>query len=164
MQRLILITAAIVAVSAALASQTAANTTQSVSMTFAEPVHPSARECPGFPDAACGSGEVIPLGQSTETLQFGGGCGGSCDLRTINLADGSLILEETVTDPTCPHVCRPGPLELGRGTANDVVIGGTGMYEGATGELTGTIIAAISNERPAGTSIVQLSGTIHYDP
>ena len=164
MRRLILITAAIVAVSAALASQAGANTTQFITMTFAEPIHPSTTTCPGFPDAACGTGEVIPLGQSTETLQFGSGCGGTCDLRTIDLAGGSLILEETLTNSTCPHVCRPGPLELGHGTLTDVVIGGTGIYEGATGALTGTVTAAVSNARPAGTSIVQLSGTIHYDP
>jgi hypothetical protein len=164
MRHLILIAAAIAAVFAALASQAAANTTQFVTMTFAEPIHPSATTCPGFPDAACGTGEVIPLGQATETLQFGGGCGGTCDLRTISLAGGSLILEETVTNPTCPHVCRPGPLELGRGTLADLVIAGTGIYEGATGLLTGTVTAAVSNARPAGTSIVQLSGTIHYDP
>ena len=164
MRHLILIAAAIAAVFAALASQAAANTTQFVTMTFAEPIHPSATTCPGFPDAACGTGEVIPLGQATETLQFGGGCGGTCDLRTISLAGGSLILEEAVTNPTCPHVCRPGPLELGRGTLTDMVIAGTGIYEGATGALTGTVTAAVSNARPAGTSIVQLSGTIHYDP
>jgi hypothetical protein len=44
----------------------------------------------GFPDASCGTGEVIPLGQATENLPFEGGCGGTCDLRTIYLAGGSL--------------------------------------------------------------------------
>jgi hypothetical protein len=63
--------------------------TQSVSMTFAEPIHPSLG-CPGFPDVACGSGEVIPLGRATELLVFGAGCGGTCDLRTISLAGGHV--------------------------------------------------------------------------
>jgi hypothetical protein len=44
------------------------------------------------------------------------------------------------------------------------VIGGTGSYAGATGTLTGTVSAAISNVRPAGTSMVKLSGAIHYGP
>jgi hypothetical protein len=138
------------------------STTQFVTMTFAEPTHP-ALDCPGFPDVSCGSGEVIPLGQATETLVFGAGCGGTCDLRTITLAGGSLTIEETVTNAVCPHVCRPGPLELGRtATVTDVVIGGTGIFEGATGTLTGTVRAAVSNVRPAGSATVKLSGTPSY--
>jgi hypothetical protein len=133
-------------------------------MTFAEPIHPSIT-CPGFPDVSCGAGEVVPLGQASEIVVFGAGCSGACDLRTIYLAGGSIILEETGSGGTCPGgVCRPGPLELGRGTLTDVVLGGTGIYEGATGILTGTVKLEGSNARPAGTSVVRLSGTIHYDP
>jgi hypothetical protein len=73
-------------------------------MTFAEPFHPSIT-CPGFPDVACGAGEVIPLGQASEILVFGAGCGGACDLRTITLAGGSLMLEETVRDVRAQEVC-----------------------------------------------------------
>ena len=155
----------VVAASAVSVSQASANTTQFVSMTFAEPIHPSIT-CPGFPDVACGRGEVIPLGQATEIVVFGAGCGGTCDLRTITLAGGSLILEETSGGGTCParDVCRPGPLELGRGSFADLVVGGSGVYEGATGTLTGTVKLEGSNARPAGTSTVKLSGTIHYDP
>jgi hypothetical protein len=164
MRRFILLLAG-ATVTAVLASQASANTTQFVTMTFAEPIHPSIT-CPGFPDVSCGKGEVIPLGQATEIVVFGAGCGGTCDLRTIYLGGGSLILEETGGDGTCPagNVCRPGPLELGRGTFTDVVIGGTGIYEGATGTLTGTVKLEGSNARPAGTSTAKLSGTIHYGP
>lgn len=164
MQRFISLLA-VATVSAVLASQASANTTQFVTMTFAEPIHPSIT-CPGFPDVSCGTGEVIPLGQATEIVVFGAGCGGTCDLRTISLGGGSLIMEETASSGTCPagNVCRPGPLELGRGILTDVVIGGTGIYEGATGTLTGTVKLEGSNARPAGTSTVELSGTIHYDP
>jgi hypothetical protein len=133
-------------------------------MTFAEPIHPSIT-CPGFPDVSCGSGEVVPLGQATEIVVFGAGCGGECDLRTVYLSGGSLIFEETVTGGSCPGgVCRPGPLELSRGDISDVLVNGTGLYEGATGTLTGTVKLEGSNARPAGTSVVKLSGTIHYDP
>ena len=164
MRRLILLLVVVTA-SAGTVSQASANTTQFVTMTFAEPIHPSIT-CPGFPDVSCGRGEVIPLGQATEIVVFGAGCGGTCDLRTITLADGSLILEETGGGGTCPagDVCRPGPLELGRGTFTDVVVGGTGTYEGATGTLAGTAKLEGSNARPAGTSTVKLSGTIQYDP
>jgi hypothetical protein len=164
MRRLLLVGVLIAALSPALASPAAANTTQFVTMTFAEPIHPSIT-CPGFPDVACGAGQVVPLGQASEVLVFGAGCGGACDLRTINLAGGSLILEETVSDVSCPGgVCRPGPLEIGSGNLTDVVVGGTGIFEGATGTLTGTVRLEGSNARPAGTSTVKLSGTIHFDP
>ena len=164
MRRLIFVVFAIATVSCGLAAGAAANTTPFVSMTFAEPIHPSTT-CPGFPDVACGAGEVVPLGQASETLVFGAGCGGACDLRTINLAGSSLILEETISDVSCPGgVCRPGPLEIGSGKLTDIVVGGTGIFEGATGTLTGTVRLEGSNARPAGTSVVKLSGTIHYDP
>src|SRR6478736_949711 len=94
MQRFILAIIGIAAVSCGLAAGAAANTTQFVSMTFAEPIHPSIT-CPGFPDVSCGSGEVVPLGQASEIVVFGAGCGGECDLRTIYLSGGSLIFEET---------------------------------------------------------------------
>ncbi|HJQ49397.1 MAG TPA: hypothetical protein VJ838_02680 [Gaiellaceae bacterium] len=164
MRRFIVLLFVVIA-SAFTASQASANTRQFVSMTFAEPIHPSTT-CPGFPDVACGSGEVIPLGQASEIIVFGAGCGGTCDLRTITLAGGSLILEETGGGATCPagDVCRPGPLELGRGTFTDVFVGGTGIYEGATGTLTGTVKLEGSNGYPSGTSTVKLSGTIQYGP
>src|SRR5207253_6469295 len=108
MRRFILLLA-VATVSAVLASQASANTTQFVTMTFAEPIHPSIT-CPGFPDVSCGRGEVIPLGQATEIVVFGAGCSGTCDLRTIYLGGGPLILEETEGGGTCPagNVCRPG--------------------------------------------------------
>lgn len=141
-----------------------ATTTQYISMTFAEPIHPSIT-CPGFPDVSCGTGEVIPLGQATESVMFGAGCGGTCDLRIINLPGGSFIAEETLSDVKCPAVpvdCRPGPMEVGSATVTDILIAGTGTYEGATGTLSGTIRLEGSNARPAGTSIVKLSGAIRY--
>src|SRR5947209_9076412 len=98
MQRFISLLA-VATVSAVLASQASADTTQSVTMTFAEPIHP-AITCPGFPDVSCGTGEVTPLGRATDVIVFGAGCGGTCDLRTIYLAGGSLILDETATGAT----------------------------------------------------------------
>jgi hypothetical protein len=154
----------VVIASTLTASQASATTTQFVSMTFAEPIHPSIN-CPGFPDVSCGKGEVIPFGQATETVVFGAGCGGTCDLRFISLSGGSLIAEETLSDVKCPAVpvdCRPGPLEIGSATITDTLIGGTGTFAGATGTLSGTIRLEGSNARPAGTSTVKLSGAIQY--
>jgi hypothetical protein len=163
MRRIIVFLFVVIA-STLIASQASASTTQFVSMTFTEPIHPSI-SCPGFPDVSCGRGQVIPLGQATETVVFGAGCGGTCDLRIINLRGGSLIAEETLSDAKCPAVpvdCRPGPLEVGSASATDTVIAGTGTYAGATGTLSGSIRLEGSNARPAGTSTVKLSGTIQY--
>jgi hypothetical protein len=124
----------------------------------------SQHHVPRLPDVSRGTGEVVPLGQATEIVVFGAGCGGTCDLRSNTLSGGSIILDEIPSGGTCPQVCRPGPLELGRGSMTDVVVGGTGIFEGATGTLTGTVSLEGSNARPAGTSTVKLSGTITYDP
>lgn len=143
-----------------------ATTTTFVSATFSEPAQVNFHGgCPVFPDGFCGTGRVIPFGQATETIEFEAGCDGTCDLRTITLPEGQLLLEETVV-PTCDtEGChRHGPIEVVSGTLTDVVVGGTGAFEGATGELTGTVRGAVSNVRPAGASTVQLSGAIHYDP
>jgi hypothetical protein len=128
----------------------------SVSLTFTEPIVPAIKSgnCPVSPEGFCGTGEVIPFGQATEVIDFGAGCGGACDLRTINLAEGSLFLEETFSNFECRGTCHPNPAEPVTGTLTDVVIGGTGIFEGATGTLTGSVKAA------GGQSQVKLSGTI----
>jgi hypothetical protein len=159
MRRLLLAGLAIVVL--AFASQAVANTTASVSMTFTEPIVPSFKsgDCPVLPEGFCGSGEVIPLGHATETIDFGAGCGGTCDLRTINLAGGSIFMEETFSDGSCPGVC--GSRGIGQpnsGTLTDTIIGGTGIFEGATGTLVGTVTAAGLE------SHIKLSGTISFDP
>src|SRR5512133_2629836 len=58
----------------------------------------------------------------------------------------------------------PARSKIGSGKLTDIVVGGSGIFEGATGTLTGTVRLEGSNARPAGTSTVKLSGTIHYDP
>ena len=111
----------------------------------------------------CGSGVALPLGHVTESIVFGGGCGGACDLRTITFADGStLVLEETEGESSCPGSsdCRPfndhsygNPFAI---PLTDTVNGAlsTGMFAGATGTLTGQV-------RVAGAiAIITLSGTI----
>ena len=75
--------------------------------------------------------------------------------------DGSRI---TVGNDVLGQTTRPGPLELGHGDITNVLVNGTGLYEGATGTLTESVKLEGSNARPAGTSLVKLSGTIHYDP
>jgi hypothetical protein len=133
----------------------AGTTTVPVSMTFTEPVIPGfVKGCPVAPEGFCGSGEVIPFGHATETIDFGAGCGGNCDLRTINLAGGSIFIEETFSNPACPGVCQPNPAEPASGTLTDTVVGGTGIFTGATGTLSGTVRAA------GPQSQIKLAGTI----
>jgi hypothetical protein len=85
----------------------------------------------------------LPLGPATETIESGAACGGTCDLRTINLAGGSIIAEEFE---------NPSSLD-------GVIIGGTGVFAGATGTYSGSV--RIAHDR---VSIVTLTGTLTYDP
>jgi hypothetical protein len=143
--------------SLALAPQALAGTTSvSTSMTFAEPIIPGqVSGCPISPmDGLCGSGEVIPFGLAHETVLFGGACAGECDLRTINLAAGSIFTHELFSNPTCPVCGEPGRGQPAAGTVSDSIVGGTGLFAGATGSLSGSVHAA-------GTAgVAQLSGTI----
>jgi hypothetical protein len=93
----------VIAASWVFGSQAAAATTVPMSMTFAEPILPGVETgCPIPPNQGlCGSGEVIPFGHATETVVFGGS-GNGCDLRTINLAGGSIFSDEVFWNPTCP--------------------------------------------------------------
>jgi hypothetical protein len=140
----------------AFAFQAMAATSTSVSMTFVEAMVPDSHSgCFVLPEhRLCGHGQVIPYGQATETIVFGGGCGGSCDLRTITLAGGSITLEETLSNVICPGACQPNPSEPFSGTLTDVVAGGAGEFSGANGNLSGTVTTA------GAVAVIKLSGTI----
>lgn len=146
------------AVLMAFASPAMASTNTSVKMSFTEPIVQNVRSgCPalGLPDGGfCGTGIVVPYGQATEMIAFGAGCGGGCDLRTVNVAGGSIVMDETFSNPQCPGSCHPNPAEPDTGTLTDVIVSGTGIFAGATGVLTGAVTAAGLQ------SHVQLSGTI----
>jgi hypothetical protein len=158
MKSLLLIPSAaiVLTLTLALAAPAAAGTTTvPAKMTFTEPLIPgSIKGCPVAPDGFCGSGEVIPFGQATETIAFNAGCGGSCDLRTINLAAGSIFSDETFSNPGCPGVCQPNRAEPSSGTLTDTIVGGTGLFAGANGTLSDTV----RGNGPE--SQIQLSGTI----
>jgi hypothetical protein len=142
--------------SLAFGSPALAATATSVSMTLVEAGAPGASAgCAVLENGTglCGHGEVIPYGQATETIVFGG-CGDSCDVRTITLAGGSITLEETLSNVICPGVCAPNPGEPFSGTLTDVVVGGTGEFSGAWGNLTGSVTHA------GAVAVIKLSGTI----
>src|SRR5947208_14272178 len=100
MRRLLFVVGLVALSVVVFASQAAAGTTTtvSVSMTFSEPIAAdSVSGCPVFPDGFCGNGNVVPFGHATETILFGGACGGACDLRTVNPAGGSIFIDDTFT-------------------------------------------------------------------
>jgi hypothetical protein len=165
MSRVLLIVSTLIVLTASLvfASQAAAGTTTvAVTMTFAEPIVPGlVRGCAIPPNQGlCGSGEVIPFGHATDTVVFGGACGGNCDLRTINLASGSIFSDEVFSNFVCPgRSCgRPGRGGPAFGTLTDVIVGGTGIFTGASGNLSGSVTGA-------GTAgVARLMGTITLTP
>jgi len=63
-------------------------------------------------------------------------------------------MDESFSSPQCPGVCEPNPAASDSGSLTDVIVGGTGIFHGATGTLTGTVTAVGLQ------SHVQLSGTI----
>ena len=153
-----------IVVIAAMASPatTSASTTYAVTAHFAEVIAPSIHhvDCPVAPEGFCGSGQVLPFGRVTETIAFGAGCGGGCDLRTVFLAQGTLMFDETFSDFACPGACRSRAGSPVSGSLTDVVIGGTGVFTGATGTLTGTVKASGGEGIPVGESQVHLTGSI----
>jgi hypothetical protein len=139
-------------------TQALAATTVPVSMTFSEPGMPFANSgCPQ--GSSCGHGQVIPFGQATETLAFGA-CGTECNVRTINLAGGMIFIHEVFSNPTCPGACQPNPALPGRGTLTGQIVGGTGNFANATGNLSGSATLAGGVTKPTGVAVVKLSGAI----
>jgi len=161
---------ALVLVVFAVTPASAGTTAVPVSMSFIEVL--AGPQQVGCPDIAiafnCGTGNVVPFGLANEEIAFGNGCGGACDFREVTVADGSLFLDETASNFSCPGACRSQggqsaspPIPLGppfRATLTDVVVGGTGIFESASGTLTGSVSAA----GPA--ALIKLSGTITLDP
>jgi hypothetical protein len=154
----VIVGVAFAAASLLLPAVVVASTTYTVEAHFVEPIAPPG-DCPITFDGFCGTGRVTPFGKATDVIDFGVGCDGACDVRTINLSVGTLVLNEVFSDYGCPGSCHPSPASPATGTLTDVVISGTGIFAGATGSLTGSVKAA-GDSIPAGESQVTLSGTI----
>jgi hypothetical protein len=145
----------------ALASPAMAATTVPVSMTFTEALVPAAHNGCDPQTSSCGHGQVNPFGQATEMIVFFA-CGTQpeCDIRTINLAGGSIFIHEFSSNPTCPGVCQPNPAVPAGGTLTDTIVGGTGTFANATGNLTGSVTVAGGVGNKGGGVMIKLSGTI----
>jgi len=158
---------------AVMASAAQAAGDVSVSISLAEPgLNPDCALSDGF----CGAGVMKPFGQATETIEFGAGCGGTCDVRTVSVASGSLVLYESFSAPESDFYCPgpPGPCRPSQGFVFkpfraplvEIVAGGTGVFAGATGTLTGALWGvgpaggSQSGELQGGTATIRLTGTI----
>src|SRR5260370_15899714 len=98
--------------------------------------------CAVLPAGLCGSGVVTPFGHATETIVFGGACSGNCDFRTVNLAGGSIFLDEVFSNPTCPGGGRTRPGAPGSRTLTDGILGREGNITRAGGEASGGVAGA----------------------
>lgn len=156
--RRVLLIAGLLSIALVIASPAVAATTVAMSMNLTEPLKagtPGSSPCPDIGLAVnCGSGEVHPFGHATEEVNIGV-CGDSCNYREIDLPQGAIVLQETITNVTCPGVCGSRsfgpPLTI---WLSDVVIGGTGVFAGATGALTGAIGVA------GWGGVLRLTGTV----
>jgi hypothetical protein len=114
----------------------------------------------------------VPFGHATETIQFGAGINCSvpgpagptpCDLRTIMVAGGTLMMDEVFSSPHCPGACHQGngprTANPTSGTLTDTVVGGTGIFVDAIGDvLTGSVKVA------GGSTQIQLTGPLTVVP
>jgi len=142
---------------AGLPALAATTTTAPVSMSFNEPkTFDFVTGCSVFVAGRglCGVGNAVPYGHATETIVFGGACGGACDLRTVTVAAGSIYLHENASNPTCRGACASPAALPGGLTLTDVVVGGSGIFTGASGSVNGSVFG----EGPQST--IKLTGTI----
>src|SRR5215470_9556485 len=92
MRRIVLALVPAAAALAALASPALASTGVQVQMSFTEPaINPNCTVANGV----YGTGTVDPYGHATETIAFRAGWGGTCDLRTVYLSNGTLVIMDS---------------------------------------------------------------------
>jgi hypothetical protein len=159
------------AVAAALAASaaSAACTTTTFHITFAEPFGgphgggAPAAHCPE-PFFSCGHGAVngLQVFEGVESVE-----GEDFALRTLFFSDGSTVtlkefaLFDEFTTPgnsgntpaCCGNQSYGNPVEI---PLEEEIVGGTGMFEGITGTVSGTLSIA------GGVAIVRLSGTVTF--
>jgi hypothetical protein len=165
-RRLLGLAATAFVVLAAGAGPAGASTTVAWNAILAEPIGgplQSPFECP--PDSGCasGSGEVIGLGQVQDLVVFFG-CGSECDVRTLTFADGStIVMHEVFSNEQNPgNSNHPTPRSRAKygnplsGDLSDTIVGGTGLFAGASGTASGTVKVA------GGIATSRLSGTVTF--
>ena len=109
--------------------------------------------CP--PGTSCGSATISGFGHVAYQIVRFNACGPNCHVRTITFDDGStLLIQESVTETVSPGNSANGganaPIFL---LISQTIVGGTGIFEAATGSGTGRV-------NTAADSIIHASGTI----
>ena len=89
----------------------------------------------------------------------------SADARITAAARASILRHELshgefFSNPTCPGVCQPNPALPAGGTLTDTIVGGTGTFANATGNLTGSVTLGGGVGTKGGGTMIKLSGTI----
>jgi len=144
--RLLAVGSAALVVAAVAATATPAASSVPVSIKLVELLKAPPYIFPTCPDIGqdvnCGSGELRPFGRASEIVSINA-CGDNCTLRWITVQGGTIVLREALSDLTCPGACvtqwpHGAPFS---GTLTADVVGGTGIFAGATGSLTGTLTA-----------------------
>ena len=143
---------AAIAASLAVAAPASAETTLTYQATFVENAGGQAT-CP--PGTSCGSATISGFGHVAYQIVRFNACGPNCHIRTITFDDGSTLrIRESVTGTVLPGSSAkaganaPTFLEI-----SQTILGGTGIFEGATGSGTGRVNLAAD-------AIIHASGTI----
>jgi hypothetical protein len=128
--RLAFALAAFVAIMLVLAAPATATTTQPFQATFVE--------VGGITETgSCGSATISQLGHVAYQCVVFNGCGANCELRTITFDDGStLVIQENIVG-VIQHGQSAGLFEI---TLTIDGASSTGIFAGATGGGTGTVI------------------------
>ena len=110
-------------------------------------------------DVNCGTGEFLPFGRVHSIVSIGV-CGDTCNIRWITAAQGTIVLREIASDFTCPGACATEWPHGGSfyATLTATVVGGDGMFEGATGSLTGTLKAVALQAQITYSGEIALAG------
>lgn len=143
---------ATIAASLVVAAPASAETTFTYQATFVENAGGQAT-CP--PGTSCGSATINRFGHvAYQIVQFNE-CGPNCHTRTITFDDGStLLIQESVTGTVSPGSSASAganaPIFL---EISQTIVGGTGIFEGATDSGTGRVNLAAD-------AIIHASGTI----
>ena len=118
-----------------------AATTQTYHATFVENGAGGTTCAPG---TSCGSATFSRFGHVPYQSIVFDACGPNCHIRTVTFEDGStLLIQESVVGENPPHF-----LEI-----SQTILGGTGIFAGATGSGTGRVNLAAN-------AIITASGTI----